>query len=102
MDVGSVQTLLQSLFTGADRAQTPAPESMIDKTRKFFEEMSFFAGHFKNFTVRPMPDQPLMLILQKGRWRHKQRKVNKKEKSEGTFMHKPKDKETNEENQETL
>lgn len=102
MDVGPVQTLLQTLSSGADQAQTPAPETLADKTRKMFEEMSFFAGHFKNFTVRPVPDQPLMLILQKGKWRRKQRKVNKKEKSEGTYMRKPKDKEADEGQQETL
>ena len=101
MDCGPIQTVVQ-IISGAERCSAPASETAASKAQKSFEEASFFAGHFKDFTVRPMPDQPLMLMLQKGKWKRKLRKVNKKEKSEGTLMRKPKDKEEKEEQHDSV
>lgn len=99
MDFNPVQALVQ-IISGSDRLDTPAPETAAAKAQKSFEEASFFAAHFKDFTVRPMPDQPLMQILQRGKWRRKLRKIGKKEKLGGTYMRKPRDKEEKEERHE--
>ena len=101
MDCGPLQTLTQ-IISGVERSTASSPETAASKAQKSFEEATFFAAHFKDFTVRPMPDQPLMLILQKGKWRRKLRKIGKKEKSGRTYMRKPKDKEENEEQQDSL
>ncbi|MCW7554716.1 hypothetical protein NX722_19265 [Endozoicomonas gorgoniicola] len=92
MDCGPVQTLIQ-IISGSDRCTTPAPETASAKAQKSFEEASFFAAHFKDFTVRPMPDPALMQVLRRGQWRRKLRKVSKKEQPERTHMRKPGDKE---------
>lgn len=101
MDCDPLQTLAQ-VISGAERCTASSPETAASKAQKSFEEATFFAAHFKDFTVRPMPDQPLMLILQKGKWRRKLRKISKKEKSGGTYMHKPKDKDEYGEQQNSL
>ena len=99
MDCGPVQTLIQ-IISGSDRCTTPAPETTAAKAQKSFEEASFFAAHFKDFTVRPMPDLALMQVLQKGQWRRKLRKIRKKEPSGRTYMRRPRDKEEKEEHHE--
>lgn len=91
MDCGPVQTMMHTISScGTDKTQSSTQASPADQARNFFEEASFFASHFKNFTVRPMPDPSLMLLLQQGKWRQKQRKVNKKEKPLNLFMRKRK------------
>ncbi|AMO57994.1 hypothetical protein GZ77_19880 [Endozoicomonas montiporae] len=101
MEFGPVQSLVQ-ILSGPDRSSAPAPETAAAQAQKSFEEASFFAAHFKNFSVRPVPDQPLMLMLLKGKWRRKLRKVGKKEKAGRIYMRKPRDKEEKEEHHEAL
>ena len=103
MELGPVQSLVQ-ILSGSDRSTTPVPETTAAQLQKSFEEASFFAAHFKNFAVRPMPDVGLMQILQRGKWRRKLRKVGKKEKSGRTYMRRSRDKakEEKEEHHERL
>ena len=65
MDCSPIQTLVQ-IISGAERCSTPAPETAASKAQKSFEEVSFFASHFKDFTVRPMPDQTSYAHAAKG------------------------------------
>ncbi|MGI9274548.1 MAG: hypothetical protein ACR2PT_06805 [Endozoicomonas sp.] len=79
MEFCSVQTFMQ--LVTPERDSSPASETLAERNSNFAEEASFFLGLFKNRQVRPMPDQPLMMILQKARLRKKQRTVTKKDKT---------------------
>lgn len=45
----------------------------------FMEEASFFYGLFHKYTVRPVPDPGLMLVLNKSKLKQKKRRVSKKD-----------------------
>ena len=45
----------------------------------FNEEASFFYGLFRQYTVRPVPDPGLMLVLNKSKLKQKKRRVSKKD-----------------------
>ncbi|KEQ18992.1 hypothetical protein GZ78_02825 [Endozoicomonas numazuensis] len=70
--------------------KSPEPDTLAARNQKFAEEASFFFTFFKNRLLRPMPDQPLMLMLYKSKLRRKQRKVSKKDKLDNLYMRKRK------------
>ena len=63
-----------------------AGETVAEKSQEFAEESTFFLSLFKNRTVKPMPDEGLMLILQKDKTRRKERKISKKENPEKLYF----------------
>lgn len=77
MEFAPVETLMHTLIQETSRA--PEGDSLAAKNQKFAEEATFFASFFKDRPVRPMPDQPLMMILQKRKLKKKERSVTKKE-----------------------
>ena len=89
METGPVQAFVNLMPVGSD-----APETHLEQAQQSFEETTFFAAHFKDYTVKPMPDLMLMQRLFRAKCRHKLRQVAKKEKAEGLAMRKPKDKQS--------
>ena len=84
MEFGPVQTIMQLVLPEPE--SSPASETLAERNTNFAEEASFFLGLFKNRQVRPMPDQPLMMILQKAKLRKKNRTVTKKDKTGKSYF----------------
>ncbi|WP_257282387.1 MULTISPECIES: hypothetical protein [unclassified Endozoicomonas] len=88
MEIAPVQYIMSTLTQ--DYENSPETDTLADRIQKFAEEASFF---FKERPLRPMPDQPLLLILYKSKLRRKKRKVSKKDKLNKFYMRKRKSEE---------
>ncbi|WP_062264955.1 hypothetical protein [Endozoicomonas arenosclerae] len=86
MELAPVQNIMSLMTQGSEK--TPEPDTLAARSQKFAEEASFFFTFFKNRPLRPMPDQPLMLMLYKSKLRRKKRKVSKKDKLDNLYMRK--------------
>lgn len=87
MEIAPVQYIMNVLNQGYEKGPETETETLAAKIQKFAEEASFF---FKGRPLKPMPDQPLMLILYKSKLRRKKRKISKKGKLDKLFMRKRK------------
>ena len=91
MEVAPAQCIISLMTQGSEKS--PETDTLAAKNQKFAEEASFFFTFFKNRPLRPMPDQPLMLMLYKSKLRRKKRKVSKKDQLDNLYMRKRKDEE---------
>ena len=66
---------------------TPTPQdTQLARSQKFAEEMSFSAALFRHFSVKPVPDTGLIVVLSRLWLEMKKRRVTQKSKAERPWL----------------